>query len=144
MLTLPLNGSSINTKYLFRCYCATSVPNDLLIARSASRGVSKYTRKRERLAGTDALVPTRTLCNTRARPTNSLSWAKFCTTELEFAPLPSGAEPGRIQPALSIFCHLIPPHVRICGDGKPADSSLKGCQSNTFLSRFKRKKKKKI
>lgn len=51
VLTLPLNGSSINTKYLFRCYCATSVPNDLLILHSPSLRVSKYTRKRERLAG---------------------------------------------------------------------------------------------
>lgn len=89
VLTLPLNGSSINTKYLFRCYCATSVPNDLLIPRSPSLGVSKYTRNRERLAGTDAVVPARTLCNTRARSAASrgqnsapLSWS--------LPPLPPG------------------------------------------------------
>lgn len=51
LLTLPLNGSSINRKYLFRCYWATSVPDVLLIPRSPSLRVSKYTRKRERLAG---------------------------------------------------------------------------------------------
>lgn len=51
VLTLPLTRSTINTKYLFHCYWATSVPNVLLILCSPSLEVSKYTRKRERLAG---------------------------------------------------------------------------------------------
>lgn len=95
VLTSPLNGSSTNTKYLFRCYCATSVPDDLLILRSPSLGVSKYTRKRERLTGSQRRCARLEVVQ-RQSPFNSLYMGKSlhgCT-----GVCPTGAELHRIWP----------------------------------------------
>lgn len=88
VLTLPLNGSSINTKYLFRCYCATSVPNDLLIPRSPSLPRGFKVHKEEGEAGRYWRRGARSDLVQHQSPSKNLWWAKFCTTELEFAPLP--------------------------------------------------------
>lgn len=84
VLTLPSNGSSINTKYLFRCYCATSVASALLIALSLPRGFKA--RREEGEARRCRLRRARSDLGQHPSPLSSPWWAKLCPTELEFAP----------------------------------------------------------
>lgn len=104
LLTLPSNGSSINTKYLFLCYCATSVLNSSVIFLSPSLGVSKYTRKWERLAGSWCRCARLKVVQHRSL-FSSLCTRRAFAAALEFAlAAPARAELCRIPPAKQAWC----------------------------------------